>query len=635
VPQWVKIAEEKFLTTLQPIAGVHDAIKVREQLQSGLLPGGWFITWYEALSQAGKVEEMSYVHWKAEEDAKGRTEYTPTTSAFPRTTIPLTSCPRCGMTESPDSQPTGQWMWDVIAKYGRKTTKWLLRNRRDWPDGPRRKVRWVLKTARGSNGPRLIKAHCTRCGYTHMSRRIKPAYYWLRDLFDLIVVDEGTKIKNMDSQTSQAIQGLRAPHRLLLTGTPIKNYVPDVFALMWWAMGDNSPRFPFSRDGGQAKFEKEYSVVEYVIDPKHSDRKLGRKVLPQVSNLVSFWRLAHAGCIRRTKENAGVPIVPVCWHDLRAPFGKRQAQAYKHWLLHFASWYMEKHPDHPISQYPELIERSAGILGQFAKLQFMCTLPEAEPDHWADRTVGPVSNYTPKNVAVIRQTMQLVDQGRKVVIFSAVKQHSLWLANVLNRLGYPALSVVEQKGEQIQTISPIGRADLVKDFVQDGFPILCASIHAMNLGHNLDCASAVIVNGLPWDFATFDQAINRVHRITSKDPVDVYIAQTVCRENTDDFRMGASLDQKMRRLIRDKGECSALALDGALPEREEVTVNIQDFLDELARQWKEPIDTLDETDLERSLLQGLLAARRKTTSRPRKRSSFSRWGCSNSAAATR
>jgi hypothetical protein len=197
--------------------------------------------------------------------------------------------------------------------------------------------------------------------------------------------------------------------------------------------------------------------------------------------------------------------------------------------------------------------------------------------------------------------MDLADEGRKVVIFSAVKQHSYWLTGVLNRIGYPALSVVEERGGHIQTISPTGRADLVRDFVDDGFPILCASIHAMNLGHNLDCASAVIVNGLPWDFATFDQAINRVHRITSKRPVDIYIAQSVIRDDTDDFRLGASLDQKMRRLIRDKGESSALALDGTLPERDEITINLQDFLADLAKSWKEPLDTLDEADFERPL----------------------------------
>ena len=125
----------------------------------------------------------------------------------------------------------------------------------------------------------------------------------------------------------------------------------------------------------------------------------------------------------------------------------------------------------------------------------------------------------------------------------------------------------------------------------------------MNLGHNLDCASAVIVNGMPWDFATFDQAIARVHRITSKDPVDVYIAQTVCREDTDDFRAGASLDQKMRKLLQDKGECSSLALDGVLAEKDEVHVNLQDFLEGLAKTWKTPLNVLDESALHHTIVE--------------------------------
>ena len=597
--QWRREAEEKFLTDVHPIAGARDAIRLRQQIRAGLT--GCWITWHEALSQSGKIEEMSNVQWQAETDEKGRVSYKPfTTSPQNRDIVSLDCCPNCGMTQSPDKQPLDQAMRDCIARHGRKTTKYLLGKRTD--SETRRAVRWYLQTAPGSSHPRLTKAVCTRCGYTHFSRRLKPAAYWLRDLFDCIIVDEGTLIKSMYSDRTKAVLGMKAPYRLLLSGTPLKNYIQDAFPLMLWALGANSARFPFSHDGGQTKFESEFSVVQYVIDAKRNNKKLSRKVLPQVSNLIAFWRLANAGCIRRTKENSGVTFVPARWHDLRAPFGARQAAAYQLWLQHFPAWFIQKHPKHPLSQHENLIRRGAGILGQFAKLQFMCTLPEAEPDHWATENGFPVSNFTPKNVAVIRKAMELADQGRKVVIFSAVKEHSLWMAKILNRIGCPALSIVEERGDGIVTLGPQGRADLVRDFIDDGFPVLCASIHAMNLGHNLDCASAVIVNGLPWDFSTFSQAIARVHRITSRDPVDVYVAQVVCSETTDDFRAGASLDQKMRHLIRDKGESSSLALDGELAEHNETSLDIQQFLEELSKQWKEPLNTLDEADLQRSLL---------------------------------
>jgi len=51
-------------------------------------------------------------------------------------------------------------------------------------------------------------------------------------------------------------------------------------------------------------------------------------------------------------------------------------------------------------------------------------------------------------------------------------------------------------------LSGIGTYDVSVSFLE---PIITLE----TLGHNLDVASAVIVNGLPWDFASFDQAINR------------------------------------------------------------------------------------------------------------------------------
>jgi len=233
------------------------------------------------------------------------------------------------------------------------------------------------------------------------------------------------------------------------------------------------------------------------------------KVLPKLCNPIALWRLLNASTIRRTKASIGVPLVPCRWHDLRAPFGARQARVYQMWLEHFHTWFVQKHPDAGISAWPELIKRNAAMLGMFAKLQFACTMPCAEPDRWAEQHIGAANNFTPKNVAVIQKARELVEAGRKIVILSAVQDHSAGMAAVLNRLGVPALSIAEESGGRIVTKAPKGRADLVNEYIHGACPVLCASIQAMGLGHNLDVASAVIINGLPWDFARFDQAINR------------------------------------------------------------------------------------------------------------------------------
>jgi hypothetical protein len=44
------------------------------------------------------------------------------------------------------------------------------------------------------------------------------------------------------------------------------------------------------------------------------------------------------------------------------------------------------------------------------------------------------------------------------------------------------------------------------------------------------------------------------------------------------------------------------AKDWWLPDRNEDSLDIQKFLEELSKQWKEALNTLDEADLQRSLL---------------------------------
>ncbi|KAL1303613.1 hypothetical protein AAFC00_006976 [Neodothiora populina] len=56
-----------------------------------------------------------------------------------------------------------------------------------------------------------------------------------------IILDEGHKIKNEKSNVSQALQTLRAEHRLLLTGTPMQNNLREMWALLHWLFPDVFP----------------------------------------------------------------------------------------------------------------------------------------------------------------------------------------------------------------------------------------------------------------------------------------------------------------------------------------------------------------------------------------------------------
>ncbi|KAF2103137.1 hypothetical protein NA57DRAFT_28830, partial [Rhizodiscina lignyota] len=63
---------------------------------------------------------------------------------------------------------------------------------------------------------------------------------WFRQAFvwKYVVLDEGHKIKNSLAQVSAALQGIKAEHRLILTGTPLQNNMLEMWALLHWLYPD-------------------------------------------------------------------------------------------------------------------------------------------------------------------------------------------------------------------------------------------------------------------------------------------------------------------------------------------------------------------------------------------------------------
>ncbi|KAI9736385.1 MAG: hypothetical protein M1818_006118 [Claussenomyces sp. TS43310] len=61
----------------------------------------------------------------------------------------------------------------------------------------------------------------------------KRAFVWR-----YVVLDEGHKVKNDTSLISQALQGLKAEYRLILTGTPLQNNLAELWSLLHWLYPD-------------------------------------------------------------------------------------------------------------------------------------------------------------------------------------------------------------------------------------------------------------------------------------------------------------------------------------------------------------------------------------------------------------
>lgn len=432
------------------------------------------------------------------------------------------------------------------------------------------------------------------CGYVHKALKVKPAAHYLSAAFadGVICIDEGTLIKGDTSQRSKAIRGLRARNRLLATGTPISNYVNQIFWLMWWCLGDSSLRFPYSYRGGLAAFESDFCVLQYLFgrsDGKNAHKREQRRVLPKVTNVSRFWRLVAAAMIRRRKADFGEPVVPCTLKTVSVPMGVAQHDLYKLWLDkgRFASFFAWKFPGHPLVSSGQ-IERFAAACGQLTKLEYATTCPEAATDReWPGVELMKHSNWTPKSVKTLEVILKHVQNGEKVLVGSDLIETGRWLCDRLTEKGIRAGHIVEERDGKASTVNPKKRARVMRDFRHGGLQVLLCGIPAIRLGHNLDTASVVVVDGLVFSYEMFDQFVARVHRLSSTKPVTVYVMLTK-----------GGLDEKKWELLCQKAEAADLALDGQLMDEREDPISLEQVLKDLQKQGV-PLtgEEIDETEV--------------------------------------
>lgn len=122
--------------------------------------------------------------------------------------------------------------------------------------------------------------------------------------------------------------------------------------------------------------------------------------------------------------------------------------------------------------------------------------------------------------------MDRVRAGDKVLIGSCLVETGRFLAARLCERGVRAVHIVEDRQGRAQTKAPRKRAAEVQAFIEGDAQVLCTGVNAIKLGHNLDTASTVILDGLPWSHEALDQFLARVHRLTSRRPVSVYVVLT-------------------------------------------------------------------------------------------------------------
>ena len=281
--------------------------------------------------------------------------------------------------------------------------------------------------------------------------------------------------------------------------------------------------------------------------------------------------------------------------------GSRQQKMHAFWLQNFPSYFAWKYPHHPLVK-DGLVEKWAAGLGQRWRLEAAATLPgwDEPSKEWpvARAELGELSNWTPAMLKLLETVMEHVAGGEKVLVGSCLKELGPFVAGALNAKGIKANHITEVRqsgaGEGAKrttvTKSPKKRARAVREFIDGDARVLCAGVQALKLGHSLEAASAVAILGLPDSWVHLDQFLERVHRLTSKKPVNVHII--LPRE---------SMAQEKHSVLQKKGNSSDLAFDGQFMEQEERPVNWEEVIREMRRRGiglKATADLVPEEDVE-------------------------------------
>jgi len=304
--------------------------------------------------------------------------------------------------------------------------------------------------------------------------------------FHLLILDEAQMVKNAGTRSARALRRLQAPHLLCLTGTPLENHLGELWAQFDFLM----PGFLGDVRSFNARWRK---PIE-----EHGETLRAQLLAQRVRPFI----------LRRRKQDVATELPPRTETILRVQLQGKQRELYE--AVRTAA----------DKQVRRALERQGfdgaqiAILDALLKLRQVCCDPRL-----VKGTTKTAHTMERAKLELLADLLPpLVDEGRRVLVFSQFTEMLMLAAEQLDALALPYLTLTGQT-------PPRARGAVVKRFqAQDdtSAPILLVSLKAGGVGLNLTAADTVIHLDPWWNPAVEEQATARAHRIGQGQPVFVY-----------------------------------------------------------------------------------------------------------------
>ena len=341
---------------------------------------------------------------------------------------------------------------------------------------------------------------------------------------DIVIADEGHRLKTAKNKSAQAIRSLNTSRRVILSGTPIQNDLSEFFMMVDLVNPDLLGSFK--------KFTKDFEMpIEKSRQPSASRKDLekGRAKSEELASLTSMFILRRTTDILSTYLPSKTEYVLLCRPTAA------QASIYQHVLA--------------CPAFQGALGNSEASLQLITLLKKLCNSPSLLN---AKNLSGPSTSMTPLAAALLPsipsqllQTnagstkLRVLDQlmhilrtttSEKIILVSNYTTTLDLLQSLLTSLSYPYL--------RLDGSTPSSkRQGLVDRFnrssASECFAFLL-SAKSGGFGLNLIGASRLVLFDVDWNPATDLQAMARIHRDGQKRPCVIYR-----------FLMAGGLDEKI------------------------------------------------------------------------------------------
>ena len=295
--------------------------------------------------------------------------------------------------------------------------------------------------------------------------------------FHYVILDESQNIKNVSSQTTQAIHLLQAKHRLALSGTPIENNLTELYSLFRFL---NPAMF-----GSLEDFNVRYTYPIQRDNDKDVLLSLRRKIFPFL--------------LRRLKKDVLKELPDRIDQTLYVEMEKEHADYYNE-RRNFYQRYVKN------TIATEGIQKSQFVMFQaLNELRRIASIPESMTD-------GQIAS--PKISTLVEMVTDAVSNGHKVVVFFNYIAGIELVSEQLNEAGIDFVCMTGSTNDRKGVVDRFQNNPLCK--------VLLMTLKTGGVGLNLTAADTVFIFEPWWNKAAEEQAINRLHRFGQKAKVLCY-----------------------------------------------------------------------------------------------------------------